>query len=71
MLEDAFVYRYVDVLLDAIFGSESRFKDDWANGSLLRSRPQQNSNEDTSSNSSDDDEIDKNSQGHNNSSLLY
>ncbi|KAG0183278.1 hypothetical protein DFQ28_001834 [Apophysomyces sp. BC1034] len=29
MLEDTFVHRYVDALLEAVFGSESRFKHDW------------------------------------------
>ncbi|KAI9308178.1 hypothetical protein BJ944DRAFT_260724 [Cunninghamella echinulata] len=35
MLEDSFAHKYLDVILETIFGSERRFKQDWANGSLL------------------------------------
>ncbi|KAI9006646.1 hypothetical protein CLU79DRAFT_723739 [Phycomyces nitens] len=71
MLEDTFVHRYVDVLLDTAFGSEPRFNYNWANGSLLQNKPQHKPEEYNSLSSSEDCEFDKAKQSNNTNNGLY
>ncbi|KAF7727354.1 hypothetical protein EC973_007663 [Apophysomyces ossiformis] len=59
MLEDSFAHKYLDVILETVFGSDKRFKHDWANGSLpgsKRKRQQCDSNADNEGADDDDDD---------------
>ncbi|KAI8388226.1 uncharacterized protein BYT42DRAFT_559349 [Radiomyces spectabilis] len=56
MLEDTFAHRYLDAILEAIFGSAPQLSCDWANGSLLRYKVQQKQQESNDSSNEDDAE---------------
>ncbi|KAG1048848.1 hypothetical protein G6F43_008794 [Rhizopus delemar] len=74
MLEDTFAHKYLDAILETVFGSERRFRHDWANGSLLgiKRKRQDDNNDGSESSDADDDEEhagDQNDNDENHSSL--
>ncbi|OAD77126.1 hypothetical protein PHYBLDRAFT_68062 [Phycomyces blakesleeanus NRRL 1555(-)] len=57
MLEDSFAHKYLDAILETIFGSDENFKQDWANGTLLPGSKRKRANELKEENNDEDNDI--------------
>ncbi|ORY95068.1 hypothetical protein BCR43DRAFT_516668 [Syncephalastrum racemosum] len=59
MLEDSFAHRYLDPILETVFGSDERLRQDWANGTLLpAAKRRRNNNDNAKDEDNDEDDTD-------------